>query len=321
MYLVFDVGGTFIKYAWMTKDGDILEKSKIKTPVAFDNTVDDFIETIRQVYLKYKEKGEVEGIAMDLPGQVDVKRGFVYLGGSVHYIRHMFIADMVSNACDGVRVTLENDAKAAALAEVWLGNAKGMKDAVVMVLGTGVGGGVIIDGKVHHGFGMLAGEFSYIPAHIDRARVDSLVCMDQFKTVEEVMMHNIPVASDYMSLSALCYRASVIKGVPRSEISGELIYKWAAEGDREMNGLLEDMYFEIAKMCLSLYLVVNPEVILLGGGISSNPLFVEGVSKYIEKLKVLSHIFDDIKIDTCKFNNDSNLYGALYNFMQIYNAV
>ena len=318
MYLVFDVGGTFIKYAWMTKDGDILEKDKVKTPTAYENTVEDFVENVRQVYLKYKAKGEVEGIAMDLPGQVDVEKGFVYIGGSLHYIRHMFIADMLSNACDGVRVSLENDAKAAALAEVWLGNAKGMKDAVVMVLGTGVGGGIIIGGRVHHGIGMLAGELSYIPANLDRARVDSLTNIDEFKTIEEVMQHNTPIASDYMSLSALCYKASIIKGLPKEEVSGELIYKWAAEGDREMTGLLEDMYFEIAKMCLTLYLIVNPEVILLGGGISANPLFIEGVKKYIEKLKIMSHIFDEIKVDTCKFNNDSNLYGALYNFMQIY---
>ena len=68
-------------------------------------------------------------------------------------------------------------------------------------------------------------------------------------------------------------------------------------------------------------MIYNPEVILIGGGISAEPAFIEGIQRYIDQIKPLSMVFNDIRIDVCKFRNDSNLLGALYNFKQIYEEV
>ena len=179
MYLVFDVGGTFIKYALMDQKGKIYEKYKVPTPFQ-DGKVDDngdeitpytvktedgiaaFLEQIDIIYGKYSKEYQITGIAMSLPGQVNVNQGIVYGGGSLPYLDRVPLGNLISRRCGNVPVALENDAKCAALAEVWIGNAKDCKDACVLVFGTGIGGGIIIDRKVRHGVGMIAGERSFL---------------------------------------------------------------------------------------------------------------------------------------------------------------
>ena len=92
-----------------------------------------------------------------------------------------------------------------------------------------------------------------------------------------------------------------------------------AETDPGVQDILEDMYFNIAWHCCNLYITLAPEIILIGGGITAQPKFLEGIVKYVTKLRRLSYIYDRMKIDLCKFGNDSNLLGALFNFLQKYN--
>lgn len=317
MYLVFDVGGTFIKYAGMTSDGQITEKGKTPTPCQAGDSIDDFINVLTEVYKRFAGIENVEGIAMGLPGQIDVERGIVYGGGALKYLDEVALGQLLSERCDGVPVSLENDAKCAALAEVWMGNAKDAKNACVIVFGTGVGGGIIIDGKVHHGSRMLAGEISYF---LDNMTIEDL---DKIKPIEPLPIYeayetNPFIISSVVSTNALTYHVSKLKKMKPEEVKGEMIYQWVREGDKEVEEILEDFYFKIAKMCCSLYVTIDPDVILLGGGISAEPAFIEGIRKYVDKIKRITKVFNGIKLDVCKYQNDSNLYGALYNFKQKY---
>ena len=140
MYLVFDVGGTFVKYAWMSVDGDIQEKGKYPTPTKEEESVPEFVESLGQIYDKYKDQG-VEGIALSLPGLIDAENGIIRNGGGIKYLKDAHLAELLGARCDGVKISMENDGKCAALAEVWMGNAKGCKNAAVVILGTGIGGG------------------------------------------------------------------------------------------------------------------------------------------------------------------------------------
>ena len=87
---------------------------------------------------------------------------------------------------------------------------------------------------------------------------------------------------------------------------------------RRVNKPAKDFYFTTAKYLFNIFAIVDPDIILLGGGISAQPAFVEGVKRYVEKLKSISMITNFIKVDVCKFGNDSNLLGALYSFRQMY---
>ena len=86
MYLVFDVGGTFVKYAWMNVDGNIQEKGKYPTPTREGESVPEFVESLGQIYDRYKDQG-VEGIALSLPGLIDTDNGIIRNGGSIKYLK------------------------------------------------------------------------------------------------------------------------------------------------------------------------------------------------------------------------------------------
>jgi len=320
MYLVFDVGGTFVKYAVMNKDGEITEKKKYPTPSGENDTIDDFVEAAYAVYSECSEKYDIEGIAVGMPGQVDVEKGIVYCGGAIKYMDDIPLGQILSERCGGVRVSLENDGKCAALAEVFSGNASDVQNAVVLVFGTGIGGGIIKDRKIHRGNHLLAGELSFCFIDMTREHLESI---DRIPSLEKMTVENSFDVADFTwschdSTLALCHRVARARGVPDSEVTGELIYRWIEEGDSVTEQIVEDTYFSIAKMCCNLYVTFDPDIILIGGGISAQPKFTEGIKRYAERLKKITKVYRNIKIDVCRHRNDSNLIGALCNFMQIY---
>lgn len=321
MYLVFDVGATFVKHARMTSTGEILEKGKIPTKNKPEDGVVGFVDSLVPIYDSYKEKGKIEGIAMGLPGQIDVENGIVYGGGGIKFMDNVKLGEILSKRCDNVKVSLENDGKCAALAEVWMGNAKDCKDACVLVFGTGIGGGVIKDRKVHRGNRLLAGELSYCIENMTRADINKITEIEKIPSIADSFDEMPFLVSAHCSVSSLTHKVALAKELPWESVNGELIYKWAAEGDEIVNEILEDEYFSIAKLCCNLYVTLDPDIILIGGGISAQPLFLQGIQKYVDKLRVITKVYDEMKIDVCKYRNDSNLLGALYNFKQKYNLI
>lgn len=324
MYLVFDAGGTFIKYAWMSEDGGIVEKGKLPTPIDEGQGVPDFVEALGGIYDRYRKSGgSVEGIAIGLPGQVDVDRGIVYSGGGIKYLHNTCLKELLEKRCDGIRVSMENDGKCAALAEIWLGNAKDAVDACVLVYGTGIGGGIVKDRKIHRGNRLFAGEVSYCIGNMTR---QELAETERQKPLEELTVAESFEKLPYMwstgnSTSALSYRVAKAKGLPYREVNGELIYQWIEEGDEQVSEIMEDEYFAIAKQCVTLYAIYDPDVILIGGGISVQPAFFAGIERYVNRLKKMSRAYDNIRLAPCKFHNDSNLIGALYHFLQMYKLI
>ncbi len=324
MYLVFDVGATTIKCALMNAEGEIQERKKVPTPVAKDDTIEDFIEALGSVFDFYEKETPIEGIAIALPGQVDVKNGIVYNGGGIRYLRKANLRELIEQRCGNISVALENDGKCAALAEVWNGNAKDVKDACIFVFGTGIGGALIKNKKVIHGKHLLSGEVSFLFDGMTREELDAVPegdgMIEDMGVIEAVDTFPYLWAHHASTLN-VCHWAAKKRGLADREVTGEKLYQWAREGDQEIIDTLEDWYFCIAKQCLNVYVTFNPQIILIGGGISEEPQFVEGIIRYVERLKRISRIYKDVKVDSCKFYNDSNLFGALYNFKQQYNLV
>ena len=317
MFLVFDIGGTYIKYAIMEADGTILEKGKTPTIKSDDDGIEDFIENLGTIYDIKKTAYDLEGLACGMPGRIDVEKGIAHTGGGIKFIQDAPLADMISRRCDGLRVSLENDGKCAALAEAWKGNAKDCRNALVILFGTGIGGGIIMDGKVYHGNRQIAGEVSFCFTDMNREDVDNIGCVEHMG-VEESYDRVPYLWATTASVRALCSKVAKAKGVPPEEMSGERVYEMAEQGDGLVIDILEDMYFNIAKHICSLYVTLDPDIILIGGGISAQPRFIEGINRYVEKLRRISIMFDGLRLDTCKYRNDSNLLGALYYFKQKY---
>ncbi|WP_160719549.1 ROK family protein [Bacillus sp. USDA818B3_A] len=293
MYLVIDIGGTFIKYALMNQAGDIIEKWKKRTPTT---NLSEFKDVIFSIIEEHDLK-ELRGIAFSCPGTIDAEKGTIYHGGLLPFLHEVQLAKIVEERF-GKDVTIENDAKCAALAELWLGSVKEAKDSVVLVLGSGVGGGIIIDSKLHRGFHLSAGEVSYVMNEVNPQTREGKFVGSECSAVQ------------------LVNRIAEVKKL-KDPANGEAVFEFINAQDKEANAIFDEYCIQLGTMILNLQYILDPEIIAIGGGISSQPVVLERIEWAINQLKKKNPIHTaNPKVVTCEFRNDANLYGALYQFLQ-----
>lgn len=300
IYLAIDIGGTFIKYALINDKIEVLEKSKEKTPCEDEGGLDRLIEIISNIYNKYRER--VEGIAISMPGILDSNNGYCYTGGSLPYISKNNIVEILENRLN-IPVTIENDGKCAALAEKWCGSLKDVSNGAVVILGTGVGGGLIINGKLYKGNNFSAGEFSYI---IENNQIPQMYSSYWGST------------GSYTEFLKLVEKET---GIDSKVFDGYTAFEMANKGDERVLKALDIYTKKLAMEIYNLQALLDLDSISIGGGISKQPILIEYIQKNIEEfcennpIKELSPFIPKPKLTTCKFHNDSNLIGALYNFL------
>lgn len=292
-YLVFDVGGTAIKYALMTEKLDFLDKGKVKTP---RTCLDDFIKVIGEIYDRYKN--EIKGMAFSLPGMLDSKTGYAYTAGSLEYYSNMNIVDILNKRCK-TKITIENDGKSAALAELWQGNLKDCNDGVVILFGTGVGGGIIKDRKLLKGKHFFSGEFSFMS-------INSSLKENEYNNSWGHLNGSDGLLDEFAK----------VKNLNRDEVDGITFFSSVNNGDKEALEILDKFTCIAAHSIINIHCILDVEKYLIGGGISEQPILLEYIKKNIDKFHdELEYDFPKPIIGTCKFRNDSNLIGALYNFL------
>lgn len=300
-FLVFDVGGTAIKYAVMNEKAEIIEKGSTPTPM---DSIENFVDVIGEIFDEYKDK--IAGIAMSMPGRIDSDRGYLFTGGSLEYNAGKEIVSILKKRCP-VPITVENDGKCAALAEAWLGSLNECDDGIVVILGTGVGGGIIKDKKLHKGKNFIAGEFSFI--FTNNAAFESNVSH---------------IWAGQAGVSGLCIPVAKVKNLPIEEVDGLKVFEYANNGDEEVLNILDDYCHRLVLQLFNLQYIYDPERIAIGGGISKQELLLKCIKDNIEKhYNNLKPPFMPIKpeVVTCKFYNDSNLIGALYNYLTKYEVL
>ena len=291
-YLVLDIGGSAIKYALMTKEVEFIEKGSKPTPL--DN-VENFIEAVGEIYDIYKD--DIEGMAISMPGVLDSDRGYAHTGGSLVYNNGKEIVKILQERCP-TKITIENDGKCAALAEVWKGSLKEYEDGVVIVLGTGVGGGIIKNKKIHKGKNFFAGEFSFIATNVNDA--------DSMKNCW----------GSISGSKALIDAAAKVKNISPEELNGYKVFEYANNGDEEILKVLDDFTYKLSIQIFNLQCILDSEIVAIGGGISSQDILIEYIQKNVDKYhKTFPFDVPKPNVVRCEFRNDSNLIGALYNFI------
>jgi predicted NBD/HSP70 family sugar kinase len=287
-YLAFDIGGTFIKYGLVTDSAEILENNKVKTP----KTLDELLSMIKSLAEKYKG---VKAIAISSPGAVSVD-GVIYGSSAIRYLHGPNIKNLVKEHTS-LPVYLENDANCAGYAEIWNGAAKGKKDVLVMVIGTGIGGSVFKDGQLHKGNHLHGGEFGYM-----------LLTSD--------VQDSNDVWSRVASSAALVREVAKRKQIDVESISGEQIFQLADSGDMVCIQAIDRFYHLLAVGIYNLQYIYDPEVIVIGGGISARDDLIGGIN---EKLDNILARVDLAKIKPeivpCNYRQNANLLGAVYGAM------
>lgn len=304
-YIGLDIGGTSIKWGVVTAAGQIVIKGAYQTP----KSRADLLDSICAITEWMGETHEIAGVGISTPGIVR-RDGYMITGGAIKAFFDFPLAAAVQNAV-GLPVRVENDANAAALAEHWLGNAQNINDYVCVVLGTGVGGGIIINGEIYRGAHGMAGEFGWNITHdFDRA-----------KPLE-----------DY----SLNWSASVVNGLVRRYNAAEkqIDHTWhkvddarqvlalGFAGDAIAAPIVNEFLESIAIMVLNIFSHFDPEVILIGGGISANEEFMERLAAKVNEFISRHHSLNGIResalgrVLPTKLRNDSGLIGAVYPLVQ-----
>jgi predicted NBD/HSP70 family sugar kinase len=292
MYLVIDIGGTFAKYAIMDGEGNIASKNKKPAP---RTNLADFEQMLFSI-IEEQELSTIEGIAISCPGIIDIETGTIYQGGSFPFLHEVNLVKILQEKY-GKDVSIENDGKCAAMAELWLGSVKGKKDAVVLVLGTGVGGGIILDGKVHRGVNLFAGEMSYVMNAFDtNSKQASFVGYDGSAVR---MVQRIAKAKQLDDLN-----------------NGEAVFEFINGQDQEAMAIFDEYCLHLAVQILNLQYILDPEAFAIGGGISSQPVLIERLNWAIQVIKTNNpHHAASPNLVVCEYRNDANLYGALYHLL------
>lgn len=288
-YLAIDIGGTFIKYGIIKENAEILKKGKKPTP----STLEELLEIVEE--LKEIDKG-ITGIAVSAPGAVG-EDGIIYGTSAIPYLHGPNVKDLII-AHTNLPVYMENDANCAAYAEVWKGAAKGKENVLAVVIGTGIGGAVIKNGELHKGANLHGGEFGYMLMHPEIDKEGN-------------------TWSWAASTLALVQKVADLKGVNKHELSGEYIFELAEDGDVICQKAIEEFYHLLAFGIYNLQYMYDPELILIGGGISAREDLIKEINHKIDNiLKKVNPGGIVPVLATCEFRQDSNLLGAVYGFMK-----
>ena len=306
--MVFDVGGTGIKYSVMDEQLNRTDTGSTPTPA---DSQEHFLNTLREIYLPHK--GEVDGIALSLPGFIDAEQGVVRGGGAPSLacnlpLRNVPLRRLFHQLSD-LPLYIENDANCAALAEYYVGGGRGSKRFITVTLGTGVGGGLIIDGKLVRGRDCTAGEYSFMNTNAD-------AWSDPTKSV-----------ACQCSTSGLLSGYRARKGLPAdAPMDGRIFFEAVHAGETEANETLRSFCRAVAVQIYNLNVLLDLEKVAIGGGISKQPILVETLNEVYEEYILRGHPFSEAQarclprpeIVPCRFLSEANQIGAFASYQKAF---
>ena len=281
-----DLGGTTVKIAYFTENGEMLTKWEI--PTVTENDGKTILPDIAAAVLGYLEKeriakSEVLGIGIGVPGAVDAK-GFLPACDNLGW-RNVDVVSELSSLT-GLPVKASNDANMAALGECWKGS--GCDNMVLITLGTGVGGGIIINGKPLVGKNGAAGEIG----HLVMNREETRTCGCGKKGCAE----------QYCSATGLVRMA-------KNYDTAKDVFDAANSGDENAQRVLEQYYAYLAELIANVCIVLNPEKVVIGGGVSkAGQVLLDGISRYFAKY--IYHSSKNVEFALATLGNDAGAYGA-----------
>ena len=297
-----DIGGTTVKLGFFDTEGNILEKWEIPTRKDLGGKfiLPDIAESITDKLLeKGITKDEVVGVGVGVPGPVDAD-GVVFkavnLGWDIFSVSNT-LGDLIN-----LPVKAGNDANVAALGEMWKGGGKGHDDLVAVTLGTGVGGGIIVQGKLLAGATGAGGEIGHIHVEdneIDRCGCGKQGCLEQYGSATGIVRiaNRVLAATD---------EASVLRD---GELSAKAVCDAAKAKDAVAIQIMEQFGAYLGRGLAAIACVVNPEVFVIGGGVSkAGEMLFDYIRPHYEKY--VFHGSKNTKFALATLGNDAGIVGA-----------
>ena len=294
-YLVLDIGGTFVKYAIMDEAAQFVTQGKVPSGTDNEASVIASLEAIRDAVADY----DFEGVAISMPGRIDTATGIAHTGGAYTWL-HDYPAAEKYGAVFGKPCTIANDGKCAASAENWIGALADVNSGVVLVLGTGIGGGIVINNEVWMGATGGAGELSAF-------------ITDHQGVKNGLGWGNIGIMwAAHVGAGAITGKYGAIKGIEHAD--GIMLFDAYEAGDPIAQDVLKTFGEEAAAGIASLQSVLDVQRYAIGGGISARPETTQIIKDAVDALfdpYVDFLPYGKPEIVKCKFGNEANLIGAL----------
>jgi glucokinase len=266
-----DLGGTNLRIAAVSAPGEMLEKVTLGTKLALgrDHVINEMCTAIQRLSSKYKATGEFLGAGIGVPGLIDLQSGMmrkaVNLPGWENYPARAEIERRLGFPMNGGRVVLENDARVAALGEQWLGVARGVPNMAMLTLGTGIGGGIVLRGKIWHGMNGMAGEFGHVTVEPEGypCACGNRGCSERYASASALLrMAREAVATGQAPSLAGAALAD-------AEFGAKSIYNLAIQGDESARRIFRNFGRYLGILLADVVNVLNLEMYVIGGGASS----------------------------------------------------
>lgn len=286
-YVSIDIGGTAIKYGIIDDMGRILCREERKTEA--EKGGPEILNKAVRIVERYKKEYEISGICISTAGMVDVEKGEIFHAAPLipDYTGTKFKETM--QEIFHIPCEVENDVNCAGLAEYTSGAAKGSKAVVCLTIGTGIGGSILIDGEIYHGYSNSACEVGY---------------MHMFE-------------SDFQTLGAssiLCRKVAGSKGQLKEEWDGIRIFKEAKEGDEDCIRAIDEMTDILGRGIANICYVMNPQIVVLGGGIMAQEEYLKPrIQKALDKY-LIPELAKHTVLKIAEHRNDAGMLGAFYHF-------
>ena len=305
-----DLGGTSVKFAILTFDGDILHKWSIETNTMNDgeSIVPNIIESINDNLTVHNLAiSDILGIGMGSPGAVNFENGTVIGAYNLGWKTLIRVKDQIEAAM-GIPFFLDNDANVAALGELWKGAGEGDDNVVFMTLGTGIGGGVIVEGNLVHG-AAAAGELGHIIVDPDgcECTCGNRGCLETVASATGIVRLSMDIAKQFNGESSL--KKVIDEG---QKVTAKLVFDLANEQDALALLIIDKFSHYLGLACANITNILNTNSIVIGGGVSAaGEVLLKDVEKYFLKF-TFPPLRQTTKLKLAQLGNDAGVIGAAW---------
>lgn len=307
-----DLGGTTTKLAFIHENGEIIHKWEIDTDNtdAGKNILKNISESIDTQLGRLNVGKEIlKGIGMGAPGAVNLEEGIIYEAVNLGWENNYPISRTLTQLT-GLPVVIDNDANCAAQGEMWKGAGQGAKDIVCVTLGTGVGGGIITNGKIVQGIKGAAGEIGHItviPENGAPCNCGKTGCLETIASATGISRLATEAIHAYEN-------DSLLKDIysEKGKVSAKDVFDSVKEGDMLANEIVNRVVFYLGIALANVGNVFNPEKIIIGGGVSrAGKTLLDPLIRYFQKF-AFSTVAQSTRIDLATLGNDAGVIGAAW---------
>lgn len=291
-YLCLALERSQIRYKLVSTQFEIMDHGIVNT---FIDDQDALFSTIRSIYLKYE--GQVLGMTMTLPGRIDGQKGIAYSGGIYRFVQNMDYVSALQAYIPDVPIAICNDAKATALAEQKNGALKHQQEGILLLLlNTGIGGALVMNGQVRHGMHFGAGEFSFVyPSY-----------------------HGQQAFFEMLSLDSLCEKMQ--HAYPQTKMNLMLAFSKLHQKEKKALKIFDEYCHCLAIFIFNLQCIIDTDTIVIGGDYAQDPTLFALIQQHVHH--VFEHdrhqVIQEPILKECFFHARSRLYGSIYHFQEVY---